>query len=227
MPGPKAHAAALKRLRQRNKALARKRRRSANFRKAKARLAKLHARIANIRRDTTHKLTTDLTKTYRKIGIEDLNVRGMAANHRLARSIMDGGFHEFRRQLNYKARLYGSRIVVAERWYPSSKTCSCCGVVKATLALSQRTFNCDDRGVEAGRDVNAALNLARLAASSAVTACGEGSLWRSSQEPRAPRRSRKKRLLLWRRPNAHRNQQLFQDGSQRIELTRSRSAVEA
>ena len=173
VPGPKAHAAALKRLRQRNKALARKRRSSANFRTAKARLAKLHARIANIRRDTTHKLTTALTKTYRKIGIEDLNVRGMAANHRLARSIMDGGFHEFRRQLDYKARLYGSRIVVADRWYPSSKTCSCCGVVKGTLALSQRTFNCDDCGFEAGRDVNAALNLARLAASSAVTACGE------------------------------------------------------
>jgi putative transposase len=98
-------------------------------------------------------------------------VRGLAANHRLVRSIMDGGFREFRRQLDYKARLCGSRIVVAERWYPSSKTCSCCGVVKATLALSQRTFNCDDCGFEAGRDVNAAPNLARLAASSAVTAC--------------------------------------------------------
>jgi len=86
---------------------------------------------------------------------------------------MDGGFFEFRRQLNYKARLYGSRVVVANRWYPSSKTCSCCGVIKETLALSQRTYSCDDCGFEAGRDVNAALNLARMAASSAVTACGE------------------------------------------------------
>jgi putative transposase len=171
--GPKSHTAALKRLRQRNKALARKRRGSANFRKAKARLAKLHARIANVRRDATHKLTTRLTKTYRTIGIEDLNVCGMAANRCLARSIMDGGFHEFRRQLDYKARLYGSRIVVADRWYPSSKTCSCCGVIKETLALSQRAFACDDCDFEARRDVNAALNLARLAASSAVTACGE------------------------------------------------------
>ncbi|MDD4933608.1 MAG: transposase, partial [Methylacidiphilaceae bacterium] len=86
--------------------------------------------IANIRRDATHKATTMLTKTYRRIGIEDLNVRGMARNRHLARSIMDGGFFEFRRQLDYKARFYGATIVVADRWYPSSKTCSCCGSAK-------------------------------------------------------------------------------------------------
>ena len=171
--GPKAHKALLGRLRRANKALSRKRRGSANFRKSKARLARLHTRIASIRRDATHKLTTRLVKTYRAIGIEDLNVRGMAANHCLARSIMDGGFFELRRQLTYKAKLYGSRIVVAGRWYPSSKTCSCCGVIKPTLALSQRMFACDDCSFEAGRDHNAALNLASIAASSAVTACGE------------------------------------------------------
>jgi putative transposase len=188
--GPKSHTAALKRLRRANKALARKRRGSANFRKAKRRLAVLHARIANIRRDATHKLTTNLTRTYQRIGIEDLNVQGMASNRCLARSIMDGGFFEFRRQINYKARLYGSRVVVANRWYPSSKTCSCCGVVKETLALSQRVFHCDDCGFEAPRDVNAALNLARIAASSAVTACGEN---RSGAErkPRVKRSSAK------------------------------------
>jgi putative transposase len=171
--GPKAHKALLGRLRRANKALSRKRRGSANFRKAKARLARLHTRIASIRRDATHKLTTRLVKTYRAIGIEDLNVRGMAANRCLARSIMDGGFFELRRQLTYKAKLYGARVVVAGRWYPSSKTCSCCGVVKPTLALSQRMFGCGDCGFEAGRDHNAALNLASIAASSAVTACGE------------------------------------------------------
>ena len=171
--GPKAHKALLGRLRRSNKALSRKRRGSANFRKAKARLARLHTRIASIRRDATHKLTTRLVKTYRAIGIEDLNVRGMVANRCLARSIMDGGFFELRRQLTYKAKLYGARVVVAGRWYPSSKTCSCCGVVKPTLALSQRMFGCDDCGFEAGRDHNAALNLASIAASSAVTACGE------------------------------------------------------
>jgi putative transposase len=171
--GPKSHAAALKRLRRSNKALARKRRGSANFRKAKRRLGRLHTRIASVRRDATHKLTTRLAKTFKVIGIEDLNVRGMVRNRCLARAVSDGGFHEFRRQLTYKAQWYGARVVVADRFYPSSKTCSCCGVIKETLALSQRTFTCDDCGFEAGRDHNAALNLARLAASSAVTACGE------------------------------------------------------
>jgi putative transposase len=171
--GPKSHAVALKQLRRANKGLARKRRGSANFRKAKARLARVHRRVAAIRRDATHKLTTHLTKTFKTIGIEDLNVRGMASDRHLARSIMDGGFFEFRRQLDYKTRLYGSRLVIANRWYPSSKTCSCCGVIKETLALSQRMFHCDDCGFEAPRDVNAARNLARLAASSAVSACRE------------------------------------------------------
>lgn len=170
--GPKSHAKALKRLRRANKALARKRRGSANFRKAKRRLARLHARITNIRRDATHKLTTRLTKTFGAIGIEDLNVKGMAANRSLARSIMDGGFFEMRRQLTYKARMYGAQLVVADRWFPSSKTCSCCGVVKPTLALSQRAFSCDACGFVADRDHNAACNLERIAASSAATACG-------------------------------------------------------
>jgi putative transposase len=187
--GPKSHTVALKRLRRANKALARKRRGSANFRKAKRRLSVLHAHIANVRRDATHKLTTWLTHTSRAIGIEDLNVRGMAANRCLARAVMDGGFYEFRRQLEYKARLYGSRIVVADRWYPSSKTCSCCGVIKDTLALSQRTYHCDDCGFEADRDVNAALNLARLAASSAVTAC-------EAERPDTARKSRVKRAAM-------------------------------
>ena len=126
---------------------------------AKSKLARLHARIANIRKDATHKATTKLTKTYARIGIEDLNVKGMAKNRRLARSIMDGGFFEFRRQLEYKARFYGAAITVADRWFPSSKTCSCCGSVKTELALSQRTYHCDACGHEADRDLNAARNL--------------------------------------------------------------------
>jgi putative transposase len=97
----------------------------------------------------------------------------MVRNRHLARAVSDGGFHELRRQIIYQARLYSARVVVADRWYPSSKTCSCCGVIKQTLALAERTFRCDDCAFEAGRDVNAALNLAGLAASSAVTACGE------------------------------------------------------
>jgi putative transposase len=171
-PGPRPHKVLLQRLRRTSRALSRKQRGSQNRLKARKKLARLHARIANIRRDAAHKLTTRLAKTYRRIGIEDLNVRGMTRNRSLARSIMDGGFGEIRRQLTYKTKMYGATLVVADRWFPSSKTCSCCGVVKETLALAERTFRCSDCGFEAGRDVNAALNLARLAASSAVTACG-------------------------------------------------------
>ena len=130
----------------------------------------------------------------RRIGIEDLNVRGMASNRGLARSIMDGGFFELRRQLDYKARFYGATVIVADRWYPSSKTCSCCGSVTSGLALSQRWFTCDKCGFETGRDLNAALNLKHLAASSAVTACGE-------ERSGVVRKPRVKRASLKREPD--------------------------
>ncbi len=129
-----------------------------------------------------------LAKTYRRIGIEDLNARGMARNRRLARSIMDGGFFEFRRQLEYKARFYGAAVIVADHWFPSSKTCSCCGSVKAELALSQRLFKCDDCGYEAGRDLNAARNLEYVAASSVVSARGEDRSG-AARKPRVKRAS--------------------------------------
>ncbi len=92
-----------------------------------------------------------LARTYQWIGIEDLNVRGMVRNRHLSRSVIEGAFFEFRRQLDYKSRLYGSTIVVADRWFPSSKICSCCGVVKDTLDLNERTFRCDDCGFECDR----------------------------------------------------------------------------
>jgi putative transposase len=166
-----------------------------NVAKARRRLARLHARIANIRRDGTHKATTILAKTYRRIGIEDLNVRVMARNRRLALSIMDGGLFEFRRQLEYKTRFYGAAVIVADRWFPSSKTCSCCGSVKAELALSQRTYHCDACGHEIDRDLNAARNLERLAASSAVSACGK-------ERSGAVRKPRVKRALKKQEPNS-------------------------
>ncbi len=190
LTGPRAHKALLGRLRRTGRALSRKRKGSANRRKAKARLARLHARIAAIRRDATHKATTMLVRTYARIGIEDLNVRGMSRNRHLARSILDAGFFEFRRQLAYKARMYGATVVVADRWFPSSKTCPCCGSVKAGLALSQRTFACDACNHEAPRDLNAAINLERLAASSAVTACGEERSG-AGRKPRVKRTSAK------------------------------------
>jgi putative transposase len=195
IPGPKAHTVLLQRLRRSNRALSRKQRGSRNAAKAKQRLARLHARIGNIRKDATHKATTMLAKTFRRIGIEDLNVRGMARNRHLARSIMDGGFFEFRRQLAYKARMYGATLVVADRWFPSSKTCSCCGSVKAGLALSQRIFTCDDCGFEMGRDLNAARNLERMAASFAVSACGE-------ERAGVVRKSRVKRASVKQEPDS-------------------------
>ena len=137
--------------------MSRKQKGSANRRKAKAKLARLPARSGNIRNDAQHKLTTDLTRRFHTIGIEDLNVRGMMANHHLARSIADLGFHECRRQLEYKAALRGGVVIVADRWFASSKTCS-------------------GGGMAHDRDVNAAINLKNYAVSSTVSACGgEGS----------------------------------------------------
>ena len=173
--GPKALRSNLARLKRLSRSLSRKAKGSANRRKAKARIARLHARIGNIRKDALHKLTTGLVERFTVIGIEDLNVRGMMANDRLARSIADMGFHGFRRQLEYKAVMRGSRIVVADRWHPSSKTCSACGVVVDALPLAVREWECVACGVHHDRDVNAAKNLMKIAVSSTVTACGEES----------------------------------------------------
>ena len=188
--GSKPHKKLLGRLRRANKALSRKKRGSRNALKAKRRLARIHARISNIRKDALNKLTTRLVGRYRRIGIEDLNVRGMVKNRRLARSIMDASFFELRRQLEYKARMHGATIVVADRFFASSKTCSCCGSVKAELDLSQRVYSCENCGYEADRDVNAARNLEKLAASFAVTACGEDRSG-ARRKPRVKRASTK------------------------------------
>jgi IS605 OrfB family transposase len=140
------------------------RRPSGRWRQAASRLSRAHARVANLRRDGLHKLTTRLATTYGTVVVEDLNVAGMLRNRRLARHVADAGFAEIRRQLAYKTGWNGGRLVVADRWYPSSKTCSGCGTVRAKLALSERTFVCEACGLVINRDRNAALNLAALAA---------------------------------------------------------------
>ncbi len=144
---------------------------SENWKKAQRAIARLHQRIANIRKDTLHKLTTYLAKNHGTVVIEDLNVSGMIANHKLAKAIQDMGFYEFRRQLDYKTKLYGSELVIVDRWFPSSKTCSRCGTKKETLSLSERVFDCDHCGLQIDRDLNAAINLQK-AASPVVSACG-------------------------------------------------------
>ncbi len=144
---------------------------SNNWKKAQLKIARLHSKIANIRKDTLHKLTTYLAKNHSQIVIEDLNVSGMMANHKLAKAVADMGFYEFRRQLEYKCQLYGSKLIIVDRWFPSSKTCSRCGAVKESLLLSERVFNCEHCNFSCDRDLNAALNLA-MAVSSTATACG-------------------------------------------------------
>ncbi|MGF6547193.1 putative transposase [Paraburkholderia youngii] len=171
--GPKAHTALLDRLRRISRSLSRKQKGSANRRKARMKLAKLHARISNIRSEALHKLTSDLTRRFDRIGIEDLNVRGMMANVRLARSIADMSFYEFRRQLEYKADMRGGRVIVADRWFPSSKTCADCDHKVDVLPLKVREWTCPACGVVHDRDVNAATNLKIMAVSSTVSACGE------------------------------------------------------
>jgi putative transposase len=171
-PGPKALRTLLARLRRLSRALSRKVKGSSNRRKAKDRLARLHARIVNVRADSLHKLTTSITRRFHTIGIEDLNVKGMLANGRLARAVADMGFSELRRQLEYKAGWRGCQVMIADRWYPSSKLCSCCGHLLEALGLGMRNWTCLGCAVTHDRDTNAAVNLQHLAASSAVTACG-------------------------------------------------------
>ena len=145
---------------------------SSRWRKTQARIARLHAKVANARSDGLHKLSARLTDTYGTVVVEDLNVAGMMRNKRLARHVAGAGMAEFRRQVCYKASWCGGRAVVANRWYPSSKTCSDCGAVKAKLRLSERMFRCDQCGFALDRDLNAALNLAALVSSRSWRATG-------------------------------------------------------
>jgi IS605 OrfB family transposase len=169
---PRHLAAAQTRLRRLGRALSRKagpdrktgRRPSNRWQRAADRLGRAHARVANLRRDGLHKLTSRLAREHGTVVVEDLNVAGMLRNRGLARHIADAGFAEIRRQLIYKTEWNGGRLVTADRWYPSSKTCSGCGAVKAKLALSDREYTCEACGLIIDRDHNASLNLAALAA---------------------------------------------------------------
>jgi putative transposase len=172
--GPKALRTLLMRLRRLSRALSRKVRGSRNRAKAKLKLAKLHNRIANIRRDSLHKLSTIITRGFHTIGIEDLNVKGMLRNRHLARAIADMGFYELRRQLEYKAAWRCGQVVVVDRWFPSSKLCSGCGYRLDALGLDVRHWTCPGCGVSHDRDVNAATNLRNMAVSSTASACGGG-----------------------------------------------------
>jgi putative transposase len=133
---------------------------SNNAKSALLKVSRLHARIANIRSDAIHKMTTDISKRVYRIRIEDLNVKGMVANHKLAQAVSNNCFYEIRRQLTYKQAMYGTKLEIVDRWYPSSKTCCQCGYVQP-MPLSERVFNCGGCGQIIARDLNAAMNLER------------------------------------------------------------------
>ena len=159
--GPRPLRSALKRLRRLSRGLNRKAKGSRNRDQAKLRLARCHARVAGIRSDALHKLTTSLVRTYGWVVIEDLNVKGMGRNRRLSRAIADMGFGQFRRQLEYKQALSESEVIVADRWFPSSRLCTGCNALNEGLTLNDRMFNCDGCGHREDRDLNAARNLER------------------------------------------------------------------
>lgn len=121
----------------------------------------MHGRVAAVRKALLHSISAELVKGSTVVVIEDLNAAGMLRNRKLARHISDAGFGELRRQLEYKAAWYGTELVIADRWFPSSKTCSGCGVVKADLMLADRVYECGACGLVIDRDLNAAINLAR------------------------------------------------------------------
>ena len=173
IPNPRALGARLKAMRKAQQALSRKVKGSARREKAKERAARLYARVTDARMDAINRVMSTIARRCSVVCIEDLNVAGMVKNRHLARSLSDAALGEFRRQLEYKTARNGAVLRVVDRWYPSSKTCSNCGAVKAKLSLSERVFNCDACGLSIDRDLNAAINICVAgSAPETLNACG-------------------------------------------------------
>ena len=170
---PKALAGRLRKLQHLQREVSRKQKGGHNREKAKRRLSRCHAKVADLRKDALHKATTVLARTKPVLVAETLRPENMLKNHHLARSLADASFGEFMRQLEYKCRWYGSRLVKADPFYPSTKLCSGCGALRE-MPLSERVYSCPCCGLVVDRDLNASRNLAMLAASSAesLNACG-------------------------------------------------------
>lgn len=167
---------------------ARKVKGSKRSQRVKLKIQRLHETVADARRDAQHKATDAITKRYATIGVEDLNIRGMVKNHKLAKAVSDAAFGEVIRQLEYKSKWRGGRVVKVGRWYASSKTCNACGGVNDTLTLSDRTWICQHCGAVHDRDWNAAINIRDEAVR--IAAAGECShpavsLGRKAQTSRA------------------------------------------
>ena len=203
VPNPKHYEQALHQLRRASRRVSRRQgpdhrqgvKASKRWEKADAERNRLHHRVANLREDHLHRTTAMLAAEYGTVVVEDLNVAGMMKNRRLSRRIADASFAEVRRQLDYKTRRHGGRLITADRWYPSSKTCSGCQAVKAKLPLSCRVFECDVCGLVLDRDENAARNLAALAARTTGTGVagdqdtpyrGVETAWSRPEDPHHP-----------------------------------------
>ncbi|MFC8943049.1 RNA-guided endonuclease InsQ/TnpB family protein, partial [Streptomyces griseoincarnatus] len=153
----------LPRLRRLSRAVSRKKKGSKNRQKVVARLGRQHARIRNRRRHVLHQVSNQLVKNHARLVLEDLNITGMRSNRKLSRAISDAAWGELARQVTYKQAWRGGQVVLADRWFPSSKTCSACGTLRKDLTLKDRTFECRECGLVMDRDLNAAVNLAAWA----------------------------------------------------------------
>jgi putative transposase len=167
---PKHFKKLRKKLKRKQKALARKQKGSNNRGKARVQVAKVHAQIADVRKDFLHKLTTQLVRENQTIVVEDLAIKNMVKNHKLALAISDASWGELIRQLSYKCEWYGRELIKIDRWFPSSKRCANCGQIVDKLPLNIREWKCPKCGTKHDRDINAAKNI--LAAGLAVSVCG-------------------------------------------------------
>ncbi|MCD0449028.1 transposase [Actinocorallia sp. API 0066] len=170
--GPRNSRRDSRRLARAQQALSRKAKNSRNRDKARLRVARAHARIADRRRDSLHKLTTRLVRENQTVVIEDLAVRNLVKNHKLARAISDAAWRRLRSLLEYKADWYGRRLAVVDRWYPSSKLCSICGSQATSMPLRVRDWTCAHCGTGHDRDINAARNILAAGLAESQNACG-------------------------------------------------------
>jgi len=167
-------------LRRQSRALSRTKLRSINHAKAARRLSKSHARITNVRRSFLHEVSSRLVQTHDRLCLEDLAVANLVRNRHLGRAISDAGWADFARKLAYKQAWRGGQVMIADRWLPSTRTCSRCGLVKQRMGLAERVFSCDRCGLTLDRDRNAAANLAA---------------WAERQHARAPDRQAGGRVI--------------------------------
>ena len=166
---PKAIRKLRKKMARLQKSHSRKQKGSKNRERTRKKVARLHQHISDVRKDFLHKLSTQLVRENQAIALEDLSVSNMVKNRKLSRCISEQGWRDFRTMLEYKCEWYGRELLIVDRWFPSSKTCSCCGA-KASFGLETRQWTCGGCGASHDRDVNAAKNI--LAAGQAVSDCG-------------------------------------------------------